>query len=151
VFLKTNPARNRCRFLFAGYQSWAEKQPRRAVAIQYDFERAGQKWKELSDLLPNVTAQVSEHVAQDNLAARGLRFPGFPTVVGPYGFFDARVYLKQSVLDFSVLERVRAAAANEQAAQYSYKDARDLVVLVTGMRICKHWQARREWKLQAHK
>jgi len=22
---------------FAGYQSWAEKQPRRAVAIQYDF------------------------------------------------------------------------------------------------------------------
>ena len=92
----------------------------------------GQKWKELSDLLPNVTAQVSEHVAQDNLAARGLRFPGFPTVVGPYGFFDARVYLKQSVLDFAVLERVRAAAANEQAAQYSYKDARDLVVLATG-------------------
>jgi len=92
----------------------------------------GQRWKELGDLLPNLSAQVSENVAQDNLAARGLRFPGFPTVVGPYGFFDARVYLKQSVLDFAVLERVRAATANEQAAQYSYKDARDLVVLATG-------------------
>ncbi len=91
-----------------------------------------QKWKELNDLLPNLSAQISANVAQDNLAARGLRFPGFPAVVGPYGFFDARVYLKQSVLDFSVLERVKAASAQEQAAQYGYKDARDLVVLATG-------------------
>ena len=91
-----------------------------------------QRWRELSDLLPNLTGQISANVAQDNLAARGLRFPGFPTIVGPYGYFDARVYLKQSVLDFSVLERVKAAAAKEQAAQYDYKDARELVVLATG-------------------
>src|SRR5207245_5745017 len=48
----------------------------------------GQKWKELSALLPNLTAGISENVAQQNLAAEGLKFPGFPTVVGPYGFFD---------------------------------------------------------------
>ena len=69
----------------------------------------GQKWKELSELLPNVSAEVTENVAQDNLAARGLRFPGFPTIVGPYGFFDARVYLKQTVFDFSDLQRLRAS------------------------------------------
>jgi len=59
----------------------------------------GQKWKELSDLLPNVTAQVSEHVAQDNLAARGLRFPDFQLWLA-HTDFDARVYLKQSVWIF---------------------------------------------------
>ncbi len=91
-----------------------------------------QRWRELNDLLPNVTGQIGTDVAQDNLAARGLRFPGFPAVVGPYGYFDARVYLKQPVLDLPVLEHVKAAAAQEQAAQYSYKDARDLVVLATG-------------------
>lgn len=92
----------------------------------------GQKWKELSELLPNVSGTVSVNVVQDNLAARGLRFPGFPTIVGPYGFTDARVYLSQSVLNLKALNRERGAAQDERAAQYSYKDARDLVVLATG-------------------
>lgn len=92
----------------------------------------GQKWKELSALLPNVSAGVSENVAQQNLAAEGLRFPGFPTIVGPYGFFDARVYLSQSILNLKALNRERGAVEDERAAHYSYKDARDLVVLATG-------------------
>ena len=92
----------------------------------------GQKWKELSELLPNLSAEVTENVVQENLAAQGLRFPGFPSIVGPFGFFDARVYLKQTVFDFSDLERLRAAKANEEAAKHSYKDARDLVVLSVG-------------------
>ena len=92
----------------------------------------GQKWKELSALLPNVSAGISENVAQQNLAAEGLRFPGFPTIVGPYGYFDARVYLSQSILNLKALNRERGAAEDERAAQYSYKDARDLVVLATG-------------------
>ncbi len=92
----------------------------------------GQKWKELSELLPNVTARVSESVVQENLAAQGLRFPGFPTVVGPFGFSDARVYLSQSILNLKALNRERGAREDERAAQFSYKDARDLVVLATG-------------------
>jgi outer membrane protein TolC len=92
----------------------------------------GAKWRELSALLPNVSAEITENVAQDNLAARGLRFPGFPTIVGPYSFFDARVYLKQTVFDFGQLERLRAAKANEEVTKYNYKDARDLVVLAVG-------------------
>jgi outer membrane protein TolC len=92
----------------------------------------GQKWKELSDLLPNVTARVSENALQENLAAEGLRFPGFPTIVGPFGFSDARVYLSQSILNLKALNRERGARENERAAQFSYKDARDLVVLATG-------------------
>ena len=71
-------------------------------------------------------------MVQDNLAARGLRFPGFPTVIGPYGFTDARVYLSQSILNLKALNRERGAREDEKAAQFSYKDARDLVVLATG-------------------
>src|ERR1700730_3521281 len=92
----------------------------------------GQKWKEHSELLPNVTARISENAAQQNLAAEGLRFPGFPSVVGPFGFSDARVYLSQSILNLKALNRERGAAVDERAAQFSYKDARDLVVLATG-------------------
>jgi len=94
----------------------------------------GQKWKELSDLLPNVKAAVSENAAQVNLAAQGLRLnvPGFPTVVGPFGFFDARVSLRQSLFDLNVINRVRGASENEKAARYDYKNAREIVVLAIG-------------------
>jgi len=92
----------------------------------------GRKWKELSNLLPNLNAGVSVNVLQTNLQAEGLRFAGFPKIIGPYGFFDARMYLTQQVLDLHALDRERGAADSERAAQYSYKDARDLVVLAVG-------------------
>jgi outer membrane protein TolC len=92
----------------------------------------GKKWKELSSLLPNLTSGISENVAQTNLQAEGLRFSGFPKIIGPYGFFDARVYMTQSLLDLHALDRERGATDYERAAQYSYKDARDLVVLAVG-------------------
>jgi outer membrane protein TolC len=104
------------------------------VLLQSDSTLAarGQKWKELSSLLPNLTSAISENVAQTNLQAEGLRFSGFPKIIGPYGFFDMRVYLTQSLLDLHALDRERGAADYERAAQYTYKDARDLVVLAVG-------------------
>jgi outer membrane protein TolC len=106
------------------------------VLLQQDnqlFAR-GQRWKELSALLPNVTTATAQSVEQIDLAAQGIRFniPGIPPVIGPIGVFDARVYLQQTVLDFNKIEKERGARANQTAALYSYKDARDLVVLATG-------------------
>jgi outer membrane protein TolC len=92
----------------------------------------GQRWTELSNLLPNVSAGLTANVLQTNLQAEGLRFPGFPTIIGPYGFFDARVYLKQSLVDIHSFDRERGAAVNEKAAAYSYQDARNMVVLAVG-------------------
>ncbi len=97
----------------------------------------GQKWKELSALLPNLTTATSENVAKINLAAQGFRFSGpafagIPSVVGPFGFFDSRIYLKQSVLDLNALYRERGASENVKAAESNYKNARDLVVLAVG-------------------
>jgi outer membrane protein TolC len=94
----------------------------------------GQKWKELSALLPDLTTKTSENVSQINLAAEGIRIPipGFPTIIGPYSFFDTRGYLTQSLFDLHSIQREHGAAANESAARYTYKDARDLVVLTAG-------------------
>jgi outer membrane protein TolC len=104
------------------------------LLLQIDNTSAtrGEKWKELSELLPNLTTATSENAAQDNLATRGLRFPGLPKIVGPYGYFDTRVYLTQSLFSLKALNRERGASYNERAAQYTYKDARDLLVLAVG-------------------
>ena len=92
----------------------------------------GERWKALSDLLPNVTTRTTETVQQIDLAAFGISVPGVPKIVGPFSVFDTRAFLSQPVLDFKALETARAARENVKAADYSYKDARDMVVLVVG-------------------
>ena len=97
----------------------------------------GQKWSELSSLLPNLSAGVSENLAQINLAELGFHFSnpafaGIPTVVGPFGYFDSRFYLTQTIFSLKAIERTRGAIGNEKAARFNYKDARDLVVLAVG-------------------
>ena len=95
----------------------------------------GERWKELSSLLPNVSARVLENVQTQSLTAIGLKsnvfpFP-IPRVIGPFNFFDARASVTQS-FSFRDLEKERAAAESLKSAQYSYKDARELVVLAIG-------------------
>jgi outer membrane protein TolC len=92
----------------------------------------GAKWKELSNLLPDVVAMGQETAQQTSVAALGFRIPGIPRVIGPFNYFDARAFLNQSVFNWNYIQKERAAAQNLKAAEYSYKDARELVVLVTG-------------------
>jgi len=92
----------------------------------------GRKWTELSNLLPNVTTSTSENVVQENLAALGIRSPAFPTIVGPFGYFDTRVFLTQSVFSWKYWQREKGATSSEKAAKLTVKDARDLVVLAVG-------------------
>jgi outer membrane protein TolC len=66
-----------------------------------------------------------------NLAAFGFGgLPGFPQIVGPFSVFDTRAYLSQTILDFHALGKMRQDSALTRAANYSYQDARDIVVLV---------------------
>lgn len=94
----------------------------------------GQKWKELSALLPNVSFAMTESVTRIDLAELGFRatIPGLPPVIGPIGVFDARVNATAPIFDWHLIQRERGAKANEAAAQYTYKSARELVVLATG-------------------
>jgi outer membrane protein TolC len=96
----------------------------------------GERWKQLSALLPNVTTSSYVDGSQVDLAEFGFafKFPGItiPTVVGPFGYYDARAYVTQSLLDLKALNKTRAATQDLKAAQYTAKDARDLVVLAVG-------------------
>jgi len=96
----------------------------------------GERWKELSNLLPNLQAQLQENVQTESLTALGLKsnvfpFP-IPRVIGPFNYFDARASVSQSVFNFRDLEQERASSERLKSAQYSYKDARELVVLAVG-------------------
>jgi outer membrane protein TolC len=106
------------------------------LLLQSDSRLAarGEKWKELSDLLPHLSAAATQSVAQIDFPALGFRFnvPGVPKVVGPIGIFQSGVYLSQSVFDYNAIERTRGAKEDEKAAQYSFKNARELVVLAVG-------------------
>lgn len=92
----------------------------------------GARWKELSNLLPNATTTTSEKISQVNLKAQGIRFPGVPTIVGPFGSFDSRANLTQTIFDFSAIEKTRAAKSNLLAARATYRDAREAVVQAVG-------------------
>jgi outer membrane protein TolC len=92
----------------------------------------GQRLLALSNLLPQVSAGVSENVDQINLATFGLKLPGFPTVVGPFSYSSASVAMSQTVFSLESIQRFRAARTAEQAAQLSYKDMLDVITLAVG-------------------
>ncbi len=103
----------------------------------------GERWKELSDLLPNLSARVMEDAQTQSLAALGfnklfpLLSPGststsLPRLTPAFNYFDARASLSQSIFNFKSLERERAASESLKAAQFTYKDAREMVVLAVG-------------------
>jgi outer membrane protein TolC len=104
------------------------------LASDTSLSARGKKWEELSHLLPNVSAAATQSAQQIDLAALGLRFnfPGIPKVIGPIGVFDARAYVTTSLFDWHAIQRERGARADESAARYNYKDARELVVLAVG-------------------
>lgn len=93
----------------------------------------GQRWQALSALLPNATATPYANVSQINLRELGLNFSvNIPPVVGPFSYFDARVNFDQSVFNWQDINRARSATQTVKSAQYTYQDARDLVVLAVG-------------------
>ncbi len=108
-----------------------------ALLSEYNTTAArGEKWKQLSELLPNVNASVQEVALKQSLEALGLRngtFPGqIPRVIGPFSYFDARASATQKLLDWKAIQQYRASTHSETVAQLNLKDARELVVLATG-------------------
>ncbi len=92
----------------------------------------GEKLQQLQALLPAVTGTAQDSVAQVNLQAEGLRIPGFPAVIGPFGYTDFRATLNQAVLNVSSLQNYLAARHNFAASKLSATDSEDLIVLTVG-------------------
>ena len=101
------------------------------LATDVVTDARGQRWQALSELLPNVVTDTGFGVHQVNVkAAFGLTIRGEPPIIGPFGYFDSRAYLTQSVFDWGSIERARASRDELKSAEFSSKDARELVVLV---------------------
>ncbi len=102
-----------------------------SITAQEAISRAeGGKWL-ANGMLPNINGHVAETRQLINLAAYGFPLPaGIPSIVGPFNVFDARVTLSQAILDFKAMNDLKAAQHNVEAEKFSYKSARDLVVLV---------------------
>ena len=112
------------------------KQNLGALLSNADIRSArGQRWEQLSALLPHVTAAPYVDVSQINLQELGIKF-SFPGVNLPstvrFSYFDARVSVDQSLFNWKSINNERAAKQALKSAEYSYKDARDLVVLAVG-------------------
>lgn len=93
---------------------------------------AGERLQALQPLLPMVNATAREAAQQTNLQAEGLRIPGFPAVIGPYGYTDIRGSVEWSLLDLSSLRSYIAEKHGFAGSNLSAQDARDMVVLTVG-------------------
>ena len=95
----------------------------------------GQRWEQLSALLPHVTSSPYVSDSKINLAELGITSLGgnpIPPADGPFSYFDARVSVTQSLFDWKSINAARASSQSLKSAEYTFKDARDLVVLAVG-------------------
>jgi outer membrane protein TolC len=91
-----------------------------------------ERLSQLQSLLPDIEFAAKEAAEQTDLPAEGLRIPGFPKIIGPFGYTDVRASLTWSLIDIQSLRNFLAARHNFAAAQLSAEDARDMVVLTVG-------------------
>ena len=96
----------------------------------------GQRWEELSALLPHVTA--APYVAESKINLNELGFGhvasvfGISTAVGPFSYFDARAAVTQTLFDWKSINAARAASQSVKSADYTLLDAHDLIILAVG-------------------
>jgi len=95
----------------------------------------GERWQQLSALLPHLS--IDPFISAEKLNAAQVGLGGvtlipIPTSIGPFSFFDARASLAQTLFDWRSINNARAAGESVKSANYSLRDARDLVVLAVG-------------------
>ncbi len=102
----------------------------RVAGAQVD-ELGGTRERRFSALLPHASGDVLANRQNRNLAAFGLSVPGIPTVVGPFSYYDSRIFASQSLIDRQAYHGWKASVKQQQAARLDYQDIRDLVIRQT--------------------
>jgi outer membrane protein TolC len=92
----------------------------------------GERLQDLQSLLPTLDGNIKEALIQSDLAAQGLKIPGFPTIIGPFGYTDARANLNWTLVSLKSLRTYLAAKHSFQAAQLTAEDAKQMVILTVG-------------------
>lgn len=99
----------------------------RVSSTQVD-EAEGTRERRFSALLPHVSGDAMASLQNRNLSAAGISAPGFPTVVGPFAYYDFRLSAQQELVDRQAYHNWKAGEKQEQAAKLDYQDTRDLVI-----------------------
>jgi outer membrane protein TolC len=89
---------------------------------------AAERRRALSTLLPNLSLGATQTSQQTDLVAFGLSLPGFPTIVGPFGYQNVRAYAQQTIYDRVSNKNLRSAGESLKAARLTADDARNIVV-----------------------
>lgn len=108
-----------------------------ALLAGSDIQSAqGQRWQQLSSLLPHVSAAPYIDMSQVNLKEFGfnISLPGvsIPSVVGPFAYYDARASVTDNLFNWAAIQNEHAATQRLESSRHTYNDARDLVVLAVG-------------------
>lgn len=82
-----------------------------------------------SEYQPQLAANVSAAYQTINLQGIGLFIPGFSDRVGPFRTFNARPVLTQTVLDLSLLSRIRSSRERENELKFDLETAREATLL----------------------
>lgn len=78
---------------------------------------------------PQVSLSVNGTYQTINLQNIGLIIPGLGSRVGPFRTFDARPTVTQSIIDLSLLSRIRASRAHESALRHDVQTTREATLL----------------------
>ncbi|HEX3371093.1 MAG TPA: TolC family protein [Candidatus Acidoferrales bacterium] len=107
------------------------------TAEQASQRAAGEKIVARSVLFPDISGGLRENVQQIDLASYGFKFKfppnlglNFPSIVGPFNFFDLRGYLSQRIADVQSLRNYQSAREGQRAAELAAVDSREIVVYV---------------------
>jgi outer membrane protein TolC len=91
-----------------------------------------ERLRALSNLMPVINGGFTEEEQRLNLKAFGFNFPGFPTSVGPFGLTELQASGTWNPINLHYITSLHAASQDVKASQFSYRDARDTVVLAVG-------------------
>lgn len=92
----------------------------------------GDRLQDLQKLLPSIDGNLKESYQQVDIAAQGLRFPGVPKVIGPFGYTDLRANLSWTVFSLNSIKTYLASKHYFEASKLSAEDSKQMVILTVG-------------------
>lgn len=104
-------------------------------------EAAGKQTRARAELLPQLSADVSQSRQQTNLAAQGITFPGLPPTT-TYNRFQARLKLRQSLIDVGAWNSFQSAKNARKAAAAREQVAREQIATRTAIRYVRALRAK---------
>jgi outer membrane protein len=112
-----------------------KENPTEQIAILTAAQSEQDKNIARADLLPQVSARISDEAEKVNLLAqfggRAIPIPGFPKTLGPYQVFSAGPSVSAPIFDLTLWERYQASRNTVNASKANSLSTREQVILLT--------------------